>query len=68
MTDDGYILNMHRIPFSPKSPRSGKPKQPVFLMHGLWESSNGWIVLGAEHALGLNANEVPYCFNIQLKT
>ncbi|PSN34670.1 Lipase 3 [Blattella germanica] len=50
-TADGYILTMHRIPYSPKSPAA--PNKPVaFLQHGLFCSSTDWIVLGPERSLG----------------
>lgn len=54
-TCDGYILQLHRIPFSPKSPKTKRSKTPIFLMHGFLESSNGWIVLGSENSLGENS-------------
>lgn len=54
MTSDGYVITIHRIPFSQKSPKDDTPKPPVCLMHAFMESSNGWIVLGPEHSLGKN--------------
>ncbi|CAG9860945.1 unnamed protein product, partial [Phyllotreta striolata] len=43
VTEDGYILSIHRIPGS----RNGtKSRQPVFLQHGLLGSSADWIVNG----------------------
>lgn len=50
--NDGYILELHRIPHGVKSPQSDKPKPPVLLVHGFLDSSNGWIVLGSENSLG----------------
>lgn len=42
---------MHRIPGSPLSPpRHGK--RVCFLMHGLLDSSAGWILMGPHHGLG----------------
>lgn len=50
-TNDGYILEMHRISGSPTSPpRAGK--QPVFLMHGLLDSSATWILMKPKSGLG----------------
>jgi lysosomal acid lipase/cholesteryl ester hydrolase len=50
-TADGYILTLHRIPYSPKSPAA--PNKPViFLQHGLLCSSADWIILGPENSLG----------------
>lgn len=49
-TSDGYILELHRITGSPKSPVR-KGKQPVFLMHGLLDSSGTWIIMRPTHGL-----------------
>ncbi|PSN34671.1 Lipase 3 [Blattella germanica] len=49
-TSDGYILTMHRIPYSAKSPAAAN-KPVVFLQHGLMCSSADWIVLGPEKSL-----------------
>ncbi|XP_017758978.1 PREDICTED: lipase 3-like isoform X2 [Eufriesea mexicana] len=44
LTDDGYLLTMHRIP--------GKPKaSAIFLQHGVLGSSADWVILGKEKAL-----------------
>lgn len=51
MTDDGYILEIHRITGSPMSPPR-KGKQPVLLMHGLFDSSAAWIVMHPSNGLG----------------
>lgn len=45
VTDDGYILEMHRIA------RGDGP--PVFLMHGLLDSSATWVMSGPRSALGV---------------
>ncbi|KAF5279945.1 hypothetical protein FQR65_LT15127 [Abscondita terminalis] len=47
VTEDGYVLTVHRIP-----PRSGGNKGPVLLQHGLLLSSADWIVAGPQKALG----------------
>ncbi|PNF27545.1 Lipase 3 [Cryptotermes secundus] len=50
-TEDSYILTVHRIPYSPKSPAA--PNKPVvFLQHGILSSSADWIILGPENSLG----------------
>lgn len=50
-TSDGYMLEMHRITGGPKSPtRLGK--KPVFLMHGLLDSSGTWVIMRPTHGLG----------------
>lgn len=51
MTSDRYILEIHRIPGSKKSPpRPGKI--PVYLQHGLLDSSAGWVIMGTNNSLG----------------
>jgi hypothetical protein len=50
-TTDGYILTLHRIPYSPKSPVA--PNKPAaFVQHGLLGSSADWIILGPNKSLG----------------
>ncbi|KAJ8680379.1 hypothetical protein QAD02_016166 [Eretmocerus hayati] len=39
ITDDGYLLTIHRIPGSPES-------TPIFLQHGLMASSFDWVIGG----------------------
>ena len=51
VTEDGYILGMHRIPHG----REGKkdlPGVPVFLAHGLTSSSAQWVFGPPEKSLG----------------
>lgn len=43
-TEDGYILEVHRI--------AAPGKQPVLLVHGMLDSSATWIMLGPGRALG----------------
>lgn len=50
-TEDGYILEMHRITGSPKSPPS-KGKPPVLMMHGLIDSSATWVLMRPSYSLG----------------
>ncbi|XP_053604379.1 gastric triacylglycerol lipase-like [Plodia interpunctella] len=48
VTEDGYILNIHRIPHG----RNGKRNNiTVFLMHGILDSSDSWVIQGPERAL-----------------
>lgn len=49
-TRDGYILKMHRIPSSAMTSNI-TVRRPVFLMHGLLDSSAGWVLSG--HTAGL---------------
>lgn len=51
-TDDDYILTLHRIPGT-KSQGYDKSLLPVFLQHGLMDSSAGWILRGPNDALGM---------------
>lgn len=52
-TKDGYILGLHRIPFSPKLNNAHvKEKRVVFIQHGLECSSTDWILNGPEKSLG----------------
>lgn len=45
LTEDGYILTMHRI-----VGKSGSPT--IFLQHGVLGCSMDWIVLGKKNSLG----------------
>lgn len=55
ITNDSYILNIFRIPYSPKSigrNYNGTENKPVvFIQHGLWCSSDCWILNGHENSL-----------------
>ncbi|XP_029675083.1 lipase 3-like [Formica exsecta] len=44
MTEDGYLLTLHRIP-------GGNGSVPVFLQHGILGSSADWVILGKGKAL-----------------
>ncbi|KAI9563008.1 hypothetical protein GHT06_010464 [Daphnia sinensis] len=48
-TDDGYILELHRIP--PQS--STGPKSVVLLIHGVLESSGTWLVNPSSRSLAI---------------
>lgn len=47
-TDDGYILNIHRIPFGKNGNYNGKA---VILQHGFLAASSDWVLLGPKHGL-----------------
>jgi len=47
MTEDGYLLTLHRIP-------GRNDSVPVLLQHGLLGSSADWVILGKGKALGTN--------------
>lgn len=58
-TEDGYILGVHRIPYSPvNGPASNKPV--VFLQHGLLCSSNDWIIPGPGKGLAYLLADLGY--------
>ena len=50
-TEDGYLLTMHRIPYSPLSPAAHN-KSVVFLQHGMTASSMDWVIMGPDKSLG----------------
>lgn len=49
-TEDGYILEMHRIPGSPRVSNETR-KRPVLIMHGLLDSSLGFLLMDKENCL-----------------
>lgn len=54
ITEDGYILNMHRIPFGKNSPMEEGVKRPaIYLQHGLLCSSADWVMWTEEKSLGV---------------
>jgi len=56
-TNDGYIIEMHRIPYGKHSPPS--PNKPaVFVLHGLICSSADWII--APNGLGYTLADAGY--------
>ncbi|KAJ9595453.1 hypothetical protein L9F63_013364 [Diploptera punctata] len=50
-TDDGYILTLHRIPYSDKSNKTEVTRPVVFLQHGLLCSSVDWVIMGPAYML-----------------
>ncbi|CAG0919966.1 unnamed protein product [Notodromas monacha] len=61
-TEDGYILQMHRIPhgLAPGSGPGEGTKTPVFVQHGLLSSSADWVVTGPSEALGYKLADAGY--------
>uniref|UniRef100_A0A2A4K5R5 Lipase n=1 Tax=Heliothis virescens TaxID=7102 RepID=A0A2A4K5R5_HELVI len=52
-TEDGYILQMHRIPHGRDANNDPNRKRPVvFVMHGLLSSSADFVIMGPGSALG----------------
>ncbi|OXA44476.1 lipase 3 [Folsomia candida] len=62
-TEDGYILGIYRIPFSPKSPLvEGVVKKPVILQHGL--GGNGLCFLIQDSSRNLAMMLADYGFDV----
>ncbi|PSN43337.1 hypothetical protein C0J52_14182 [Blattella germanica] len=59
-TDDGYILELHRIPYSPKANDTGSRRPIVFLQHGLLCSSVDWVIMGPKKALAYMLSDAGY--------
>ena len=54
ITEDGYILGMHRIPRGRQSNSSDTESRPVvYIQHGLTSSSADFLVPGPDKALGI---------------
>ncbi|XP_028156314.1 lipase 3-like [Ostrinia furnacalis] len=53
VTEDGYILEMHRIPKG-KDDSSTSTRPVVFLMHGLLSSSQAFIAIGPKSGVAYN--------------
>ncbi|SPP74295.1 lipase 3 [Drosophila guanche] len=58
-TSDGYILTMHRIPYSKNTGYDGV-RPVVFLMHGLLCSSSDWVLGGTHSGLAYLLSEAGY--------
>ena len=60
-TDDGYILTMHRIPYSKNDPDSftnNKTRPVVFIQHGLLCSSADFVLSDPPKALGTDLTNI----------
>ncbi|XP_076277274.1 lipase 3 isoform X1 [Lasioglossum baleicum] len=51
LTGDGYILEIHRIPYG-RHDKTSSGRPPVLVQHGLGGSSADWILLGPPNSLG----------------
>ncbi|XP_050355782.1 gastric triacylglycerol lipase-like [Nymphalis io] len=60
VTEDGYILTVHRIPHSRNSKSQEIPRKTVLLHHGLLGSSADWIIAGPEKGLAYILSEAGY--------
>ena len=59
MTEDGYILQMHRIPFGKNSPLvEGVERPAVYLQHGLLCSSADYVMGIPEKSLGFQIKRI----------
>ena len=61
VTEDGYVITMFRIPYSPKSP-ADLNKPVALLHHGLGGTSRVWVFLGPNKALGKLKLDVSFFF------
>jgi pimeloyl-ACP methyl ester carboxylesterase len=54
-TEDGYALQLHRIPHGQdeKEKVKFKIKTPILLVHGLAGSSADWVLMGSKKSLGM---------------
>jgi len=60
-TPDGYVLNLFRIPHSPRLNNAGESPRPVVLiMHGLFSCSDCFLLNGPEDALPFNYADAGY--------
>lgn len=60
VTEDGYILTVHRIPYSRNSTTRNSPRKTVLLHHGLLGSSADWIIPGPEKGLAYILSDAGY--------
>ncbi|XP_053982963.1 gastric triacylglycerol lipase-like isoform X1 [Hylaeus volcanicus] len=52
LTEDGYILEIHRIPYGRDKDKTNSKRQSILVQHGLAGSSADWVLMGTEKALG----------------
>ena len=60
ITEDCYILEMHRIPYGKNSRhvQGEKPRPAVYLQHGLLCSSADWVMGAPDKSLGKNLHKM----------
>ncbi|XP_076749928.1 lipase 3 [Xylocopa sonorina] len=53
ITDDGYILEIHRLPYGLSNCNSNfaNAKRPILIQHGLTGSSADWVLMGPKRGL-----------------
>ncbi|KAL4143873.1 hypothetical protein QTP88_006128 [Uroleucon formosanum] len=59
ITEDGYILELHRIPSS-KSGQKPTRNHPVFFHHAFLSNSAGWVLSGANTSLSMQLADAGY--------
>ncbi|GBP60019.1 Lipase 3 [Eumeta japonica] len=60
VTDDGYILTLHRIPYPKSNLNRLIPTKTVLLHHGLLGSSADWVLAGPEKGLAYILSNAGY--------
>nr|ALL42058.1 lipase 3-like precursor protein [Antheraea pernyi] len=60
MTQDGYILTIHRIPYSKNATSKTPARKTVLLHHGLLGSSADWVLAGPKKALAYILSDSGY--------
>ncbi|KAJ8922518.1 hypothetical protein NQ315_007548 [Exocentrus adspersus] len=60
ITEDGYVLALHRIPYGRNSSATNDTKPSVLIMHGVGSSSADFVVLGPERSLALMLADLGY--------
>jgi len=53
-TEDGYIIELHRIPALKAN------QKPVYLQHGVFGKSNEWILTSSERSLGFQLSDLGF--------
>lgn len=64
-TEDGYIVQTHRISGGPNSPPA-KGKKVCLFMHALMLSSSTFVISGPDHSLGLIILNFSFFWNVAL--
>lgn len=59
-TEDGYLLNLYRIPHGRTGNNSYESRSPVLLVHGLTSSCEDFVVTGPEKGLGFVLADAGY--------
>ncbi|XP_061387818.1 lipase 3-like [Musca vetustissima] len=59
-TEDGYIITFFRIPYSHKLQNQNEYRPIVLIQHGLFSSSDGWMLNGPNDGIGFNLVDAGY--------